>query len=48
MQQDDALLGAVALGGALEDVDQLHQRAVEAEDRVLAAVVAVVEEACSG
>ena len=34
VQQDDALLGAVALGRGLEDVDQLHQRDVEAEDGV--------------
>ena len=34
VQQDDAALGAVAQGGALERVDQLHQRPVEAVDAV--------------
>jgi hypothetical protein len=37
VQQDDALLGAVALGRALEHVHEPHQRDVEAEDGVLAA-----------
>ena len=37
VQQQDAALGPVAVGGALEDVDQVHQRPLEAEDRVLAA-----------
>jgi hypothetical protein len=44
VQQDDALLGPVSLRRALEDVDQLHQRHVQAEDRVPAAVGLVVEE----
>jgi hypothetical protein len=44
VQQDDALLGAVAHRRALEHVDQAHQRDVEAEDRVLAVVDGVVEE----
>ncbi len=34
VQQQHAAFGAVALGGRLEGVDQLHQRAVEAVDAV--------------
>ncbi len=44
MQQQHPLLGSVPLGRRLEDVDQLHQRDVETEDGVHAAVVLVVEE----
>ena len=44
VQQDDALLGAVALRRRLEDVDQLHERDVEAVDRVAPAVLLVLEE----
>ena len=34
VQQDDAAFGAVAQGGRLEGVDQLHERPVEAVDGV--------------
>jgi hypothetical protein len=44
VQQDDALLGPVALGRRLEDVHEAHQRDVEAEDGVRAAVLLVLEE----
>src|SRR4051812_47283332 len=44
MQQQDALLDAVALGSAFEGVDQVLQRLVEAEDGVAALVFRVVEE----
>src|SRR6185369_9187310 len=44
VEEDDALLGAVQLRGGLEDVHQLHQRDVEAEDRVAAAEALVAEE----
>ena len=44
VQQDHAPLGAVALGRALEHVHQPHQRDVEAEDGVAAAVLLVLEE----
>jgi hypothetical protein len=44
VQQDDALLGAVAMRRGLEHVDQLHQRHVEAEHRVAPAVPLVAEE----
>src|SRR6266568_4019061 len=44
VEQDHALLGAVALGRALQHVDQAHERDVQAVDRVLAAVVLVLEE----
>ena len=45
VQQEHAPLGAVALGRALEDVDQPHERDVEAEDGVAPAVRARREEA---
>ena len=48
MQQQDAPLGAVALGGRLEDVDQLHQRPVEAEDGVAVLVGELGEELVAG
>src|SRR5690606_5031919 len=44
VQEDDASFGAVALGGSLEDVDELHQGNVEPVDGVLAAVGLVQEE----
>ena len=44
VQEDDALLRAVALRRRLEDVDQLHQRNVEAVDGVAPAVLLVLEE----
>ena len=44
MEEDDALLGPVSLGRRLEDVDEAHQRDVEAEDGVRAAVQFVLEE----
>jgi hypothetical protein len=44
VQQDDAPLGAVARGRALEDVDEPHERDVEPEEGVLAAVLLVLEE----
>src|SRR6185369_12221795 len=44
VEEDDALLGAVQLRGGLEDVHQLHQRDVEAEDRVAATEALVAEE----
>ena len=34
VQQQDALLGAVALGGRFEGIDQLHAAGVQAEDGV--------------
>ncbi len=39
-----ATLGAVTMRGALEDVDQVQERPVEAEDRILTAGVGIVEE----
>jgi len=45
VQQQDALLGSEAHRGGLEHRDQSHQRDVEAEDRIAAAVGLVVEEA---
>ena len=44
MQQDDAALGAVALCRRFEGVDQTHERDVEPIDRVLAAVLLILEE----
>ncbi len=44
VQEDDALLRAVSLGGGLEHVHQAHQRDVEAEDGVGAGVLLVLEE----
>ncbi len=44
VEQDDALLRPVALGGALEDVDELHEGDVEPVDGVLAAELGVGEE----
>jgi hypothetical protein len=44
VEEDDPTLRPVALRGALEDVDQLHQGNVEPVDRVLAGVRHVVEE----
>ena len=44
MQKQHALLGAVALRRRLEHVRQLHERDVEPEDGVDAAVLLVVEE----
>ena len=44
VEEDDALLRPVPLGRGLEDVDEAHQRDVEAEDRVRAAVLLVLEE----
>ncbi len=44
MKENDALFGAICLRGALEDVDQLHQRNVEAIDGVAPAIRLVVEE----
>ena len=40
----DALFGAVALGGGFEEIDQLHQRPLQAVDRVGAVVDGVGEE----
>ena len=48
MQQEDALLGAVAVGRGLEVVDEAHQRPVEAEHRVAAAVDGIVEQPVVG
>jgi hypothetical protein len=45
VQEQDALLGAVTLGGRLEDAHHLHQRRIQTIDRVGAAVFDVVEEA---
>src|SRR6218665_2521137 len=44
VQEDDALFRAVALGRGLEDVDELHERHVQAEDGVPAAELLVGEE----
>jgi hypothetical protein len=44
VEQQHALLGAVALGRALEEVDEAHQRDLEAEDRVVAVERLVGEE----
>ncbi len=44
VQQDHAALGAVALGRAVQHADQPHERDVEPEDRVAAAVLLVLEE----
>ena len=48
VEQEHAALGPVAVGGALEDVDQVHQRPFEAEDGVLPAFDRVVEELVAG
>jgi hypothetical protein len=48
VEQDDALLGAVAERRGLQRRDEAHERDVEAEDRVLAAVDRVLEERCGG
>ncbi len=48
VKQQDALLRSVPLGGGLEDVDQLHQRNIEAEDGVDPAVLLIVEEVVVG
>jgi hypothetical protein len=48
VQEDDSALGAVALGGGLEHVDEAHQRDVEAVDGVAAPVGLVAEEAVAG
>src|SRR5205085_2530492 len=45
VQQQDAPLGAVALGRRLEGVDQLHQRPLQAVDRVAVLARVVGEEA---
>ena len=34
MQQKHAAFGAIAFGGRLEGVDQMHQRPIQAIDRV--------------
>ena len=44
MQQDHATLRAVAVGGALEHAHQPHERNVEPEHRVPAAMRMVLEE----
>ena len=44
VQQDDALFGAVAVRGALEHVDQAHQRDVEPEDGIFAFSDFILEE----
>jgi hypothetical protein len=44
VQQQHATLGAVAQRGALEHVDQIHQRLLEAEDRIVPVVDRIVEE----
>src|SRR5262249_27547967 len=44
VEEDDALLRAVPLGGRLEDMHQTHERDVEAEDAVGAAARLVLEE----
>ena len=44
VQEQDAPLGPVAVGGAHQDVDKVHQRPFQAEDRVLAVVFRVLEE----
>ena len=48
MQQEDALLGAVALRGRLEEVHQLHQRAFQPEDGVRAFFERVGKEVVPG
>ena len=48
MQHQHAAFAAVLEGRAFEDIDQFRQRLGEAEDRVLASVVGVVEEAIPG
>ncbi len=44
VQEDHALLGAVALSRRLEDVDQLHERDVEAVNGVAPTMLLVLEE----
>ncbi len=48
VQQQHALFDAVALGGALEGVDQHAQRAVESEDRVASAIDWIAEKEVAG
>ncbi len=45
MQEEHAPLGAVAVGRAFQNVDQVRKSALEAEDRVFPAVVGVVKKA---
>ena len=44
MQQQHALLDAVALGGAFEGVDQAPQRGVQPEHGVVAVIFGIAEE----
>ena len=44
VQQQHTAFAAVLQCGGFEDVDQVHQRLGQAEDRVLATVIGVVEE----
>jgi hypothetical protein len=44
VEEEDALVGAVALGGGAEEVDELHEGEVEAEDAVGSVVEGVGEE----
>ena len=44
VQEQHTPLGAVAVGGALEDVDQVDHRPFQAIDRILAGVVGILEE----
>ena len=44
MQQQDVPVGAVAVGGGLEEIHELHERAIEAEDGVSALIDGVGEE----
>jgi len=48
VEQEHAALGAVAAGGGVEHVHQLHQGNVQAEDGVLAVVAGIVEEVVVG
>ena len=44
MQEEDAFVGAVTLGGGAEEIDELHEGEVEAEDGVGAVVEGIAEE----
>ncbi len=45
VQQQHAFFNAIALGGALEGIDELRDRFVQTEDRIGAAVIGIIKEA---
>ncbi len=44
MQEQHSPLGSIAVGGALEDVDEIDQGPFQAEDGVLAVIFRILEE----